>query len=298
MHDDLSRLRTLARKHCSGGLVDTAIAGVRINQADAPTEPVAGVFEPMLCVILQGSKRVTIGDRTVRYDTSTYFVASVELPASGCVCDATPERPYIGLSMAIDRALLASVLADAPPRPVGRDAGFLVNTVTPELLGPIRRLIELLDAPDDIAVMAPMIRREILYRLVQSDDSGTIQQIARTDSRLSRVHRTLQWIKANYDKPLRIDLLADIAGMSRPSFHRHFKAATAMSPLQYQKALRLQEARRLLIGQADAQGTAHRVGYESASQFSREYTRMFGLSPARDAERLRGAPSAPQFVEI
>jgi len=298
MHDDLNRLIALAYKHCSEGQVDTALDGVRFNRVSAPTDPVAGVFEPMFCVILQGAKRVTIGDQTLRYDTSTYFVASLELPASGCVCEASADKPYIGLSMTIDRAMLAAVLAELPPRPQARDTGFLVNPITPGLLGSVHRLIELLDAPEDIAVLAPMIRREILYRLVQSDHTGTLQQIARVDSRLSRVHRAIHWIKAHFDKPLAIDLLAELAGMSRASFHRHFKAATAMSPLQYQKALRLQEARRMLIVQADAQGTAHRVGYESASQFSREYARMFGLPPARDAERLRGAPPAPQFAEI
>jgi AraC-like DNA-binding protein len=298
MHDDLNRLIALAYKHCPEGLADTALDGVRFNRVSGPTEPIAGMYDPMFCVILQGAKLVTIGDRTVRYDTSSYFVASVELPASACICDASAAEPYIGLSMTIDRALLAAVLAEVPVRPVARDAGFLVNPITPGLLGSVCRLIELLDAPEDIAVLSPMIRREILYRLVQSDDTGTLQQIARADSRLSRVHRAIHWIRAHFDKPLAIDLLAELAGMSRASFHRHFRAATAMSPLQYQKALRLQEARRMLIVQADAQATAHRVGYESASQFSREYARMFGLPPARDAERLRGAPPAPQFMEI
>lgn len=298
MHDDLNRLLDVAHRHCPGGLVETALDGVRLNKVTAPTAPVPGVYEPMFCVILQGAKMVTIGDRTVRYDPSTYFVASVELPAAGCVIEASAEQPYVGLSITIDRPLLASVLADLPERPVGRDAGFFVSGVTGELLGSVRRLIELLDAPQDIAVLAPMIRREILYRLVQSDDSGTIQQIARVDSRLSRIHRAIHQIREHYQLPLSIDRLADLAGMSRASFHRHFKAATAMSPLQYQKAMRLQEARRLLIVEANAQSTAHRVGYESASQFSREYARMFGLPPARDAERLRGAPPAPQFVEI
>ncbi|RZK02852.1 MAG: AraC family transcriptional regulator [Novosphingobium sp.] len=298
MHDDLNRLLEIAHRHCPGGLVETALDGVRLNRVTAPTAPVPGVYDPMFCVILQGAKLVTIGDRTVRYDPSTYFVASVELPAAGCVIEASVDQPYVGLSITIDRPLLASVIADLPERPVGRDAGFFVSGVTRELLGSVRRLIELLDAPQDIAVLAPMIRREILYRLVQSDDSGTIQQIARADSRLSRIHRAIHQIRAHYEQPLSIDGLADLAGMSRASFHRHFKAATAMSPLQYQKAMRLQEARRLLIVEANAQTTAHRVGYESASQFSREYARMFGLPPARDAERLRGAPPAPQFVEI
>ncbi len=298
MHDDLNHLLALALRHCPDGMVDTALDGVRIIRMSSPTEPVSGVMEPMFCVILQGSKLVTIGERTVRYDTASYFVASVELPASGCVCEATPEQPYVGLAMTIDRAMLASVLAELPVQPEQRDAAFFVNDITPGLLGSVRRLLELLDTPADAAVLAPMIRREILYRLLLSDGGGTLHQIARIDSRLSRIHRALQWIKSHYAEALSIDALATLAGMSRASFHRHFKAATAMSPLQYQKALRLQEARRMLIQRADAQGAAHRVGYESASQFSREYARMFGLPPARDAERLRGFPPAPQLLEI
>jgi hypothetical protein len=174
MHDDLNRLIALAERHCPDGLVDTALTGVRLNRVTAPTPPTAGVFEPMLCLILQGAKRVTIGDRTVRYDPTTYFVASLDLPASGCVIEASSEVPYIGVAITIDRALLAAVLAEMPPRAVTRDAGFFVNRVTPDLVGSIRRLLELLDRPQDIAMLAPMIRREILYRLVQSDDTGTI----------------------------------------------------------------------------------------------------------------------------
>jgi AraC-like DNA-binding protein len=299
MHDDLNALLALVQRHCPGGLVDTAIEGLRFNLLTAPSAPVVGVFDPMFCVILQGAKLVTIGDRTVRYDTASYFVASLELPASGHVCEASPDTPYVGLAITIDRALLASVLADMPtPLSQGRDAGFFVGGMTPGLLGSVRRLVELLDSPDDMKVLAPMIHREILYRLVQSDGTGTLQQIARADSRLSRIHQAIHWIREHFDAPLAIDALAALAGMSRASFHRHFKAATAMSPLQYQKALRLQEARRMLIVQADAQATAHRVGYESASQFSREYARMFGLPPARDANRLRGDPPGHQLISI
>src|SRR5262245_11306355 len=165
MHDDLNRLLALAHKHCAEGLVDTALDGVKLNRASAPSEPNVGVYEPMFCVILQGAKQVTIGDRTVRYDASTYFVASLELPASRCVIEASADKPYVGLAMTIDRALLASVLADMPAHPGGSESGFFVSAITPELLGSVRRLLELLETPADIAVLAPMIRREILYRL-------------------------------------------------------------------------------------------------------------------------------------
>lgn len=292
MHEDLNRLIALAQKHGAEGMTDTALPGVRLTRATDLAPPAAGVVEPMFCVILQGAKLVTIGDRTLRYDPASYFVVSVELPASGCICEASVDKPYYGLAITIDRAMLAEVLATMPPasaRHERDDRGFFVNALTPDLLGSVRRLLDLLESPEDAPVLAPMIRRELLYRLLRSDTGGALQQIARADSRVSRIHRAIQWIKAHYDAALSIDALAQLAGMSRASFHRHFKAVTAMSPLQYQKALRLQEARRLLIQRADAQGTAHRVGYESASQFSREYARMFGLPPARDAERLRGA---------
>jgi transcriptional regulator GlxA family with amidase domain len=161
------------------------------------------------------------------------------------------------------------------------------------MLDPWSRLLALLDAPEDIAVLAPMLEREILYRLLQGPQGDALRQIARADSRLSQVRRSVEWIRTHFDEAIRVDTLAEIAGMSPASFHRHFRAATAMSPLQYQKVLRLQEARRLMVVSASTTQAAHRVGYESASQFSREYTRMFGVPPSRDAERLRG-----QRIEI
>jgi AraC-like DNA-binding protein len=229
-----------------------------------------------------------IGDRMLRYDPASYFVASLELPVSSQIIEASEQRPYVCVSMALDRDVIATLLPDVPARPEGRTAGFAVSPVTPQLLDPWCRLLALLDNPGDAQVLAPMLEREILFRLLQGPQGGVLRQIARADSRVSQVRAAIGWIRAHFSETLRIEALAAFAGMSPASFHRHFKAATEMSPLQYQKMLRLQEARRLLVTSADAARTAYSVGYESASQFSREYARMFGASPSRDAERLRG----------
>jgi AraC-like DNA-binding protein len=256
------------------------------------TKPTPGLYQPMLCLVLQGAKEVLIGDRRLRYDPATCFIASLDLPVSGCIVKASAAEPYLGVTLALDRDTLADLLTDVPERNEPCGAGFAVSPVTGPLLDSWLRLIGLLDAPEDIAVLAPLIEREILYRLLRGPQGGVLRQIARADSRLSQVRRAIAWIRAHYDQTLSIDALAELAGMSAASFHRHFKAATAMSPLQYQKNLRLQQARSLLVASADASRAGYAVGYESASQFSREYARLFGAPPARDAARLRGDRAA------
>ena len=228
-----------------------------------------------------------IGEQVLRYDPASYFVASIELPVSGCIIEASPERPYMGLSLDLDRAALAALISEVPGRAEAETQAFAVSAVTPDLLDPWLRLLGLLETPEDIAVLAPLAERELLYRLLRGPQGALLRQAAREDSRLSQVRQAIGWIRDHYDRPLRIEALCEIAGMSPASFHRHFRAATAMSPLQYQKSLRLQQARRLLVASTEAARAAYAVGYESASQFSREYTRMFGLPPARDAVRLR-----------
>jgi AraC-like DNA-binding protein len=283
----LTELRGLAMRHATGRRTETAVPRVLIGVWPKTTTRTLSLYEPMLCVVLQGAKRVMIGDHTLRYDPASYFIASLDVPVIGQVIEARPERPYLALSLRIDPDNLASLLPEVAPGPEPCAAGFAVSPVTPALLELWLRFLRLLDAPRDIAVLAPLIERELLYRLLQGPQGGVLRQIARGDSRLSQVRRAVAWIRANFDKPLRIETVADIAGMSAASFHRHFKAATAMSPLQYQKRLRLQQARTLLVADADASRAAYAVGYESASQFSREYARLFGVPPARDAARLR-----------
>jgi AraC-like DNA-binding protein len=288
MQDQLIHLRDLAARHAVGLRTQTAIPRVSINLGRGITKPQPGLYEPMLCVVLQGAKEVLIGDRRLRYDPASYFVASVELPVSGCIVQASTAEPYLSVSLALDRDGLAGLLSDIPHRDDAQVAGFAVSPVTPQLLDPWLRLLRMLDTPRDIPVLAPLIEREILYRLLQGPQGAALRQVACADSRLSQIRQAIAWIRAHYDQSLRIDTLADLAGMSTASFHRHFKAATAMSPLQYQKSLRLRQARRLLIVNQDASRAGYAVGYESASQFSREYARLFGVPPARDAARLRG----------
>ena len=288
MQVQLDQMRGIAGRHAGGPGRETILPRVALHVAPTPTKPMPGVYEPSLCLVLQGAKQVMIGDRLLRYDPASYFIAAVEIPVSGWVVEATPERPYVAVSLRLDRESLSALILDMPGGSEGQTAGFAVSAVTPDLLDAWSRLLSLLDTPDDVPVLAPMHEREVLYRLLKGPQGGTLRQIARADSRLSQVRQAIAWIRSHFDEALRVEQLADLAGMSPASFHRHFKAATAMSPLQYQKMLRLQEARRLLVASADAAGAAHKVGYESASLFSREYARLFGAPPARDAERLRG----------
>ncbi|NIK87333.1 AraC-like DNA-binding protein [Rhizomicrobium palustre] len=248
----------------------------------------SGVFRPMMCMVLQGAKEASIGGKTVHYDEACYLVATMELAGRGRVIRASLERPYLCVALSIDLEGLASLLPAVPVKEEGQQPAFAVNPVTDDLIAAWGRLLGLLDTPEDIPVLAPLIEREILYRLLQGPQGAVLRQAAFAGSHHAQVRRAMLWLKEHYAEPMRIDDLAEMAGMSPASFHRHFKAAAAMSPLQYQKALRLQEARRLLASNADAARTAFAVGYESPSQFSREYARAFGLPPARDAQRLKG----------
>ena len=286
MQDPLSRLCAIAERH-AGTFLPVAGPRVGVHAGCETTRPIPAVYEPMVCIVLQGAKQVMIGDRVLRYDPASYFIATLELPATGCIVEASAARPYLAVSMALDHAVLAELLCEVPEARSDGLAGFGVSAMTPELLDPWLRLLALFDAPQDARILAPMLEREILYRLLQGPQGGLARQAARAEGRLAQVRAAIGWIRTHFDKPLRIEALAEIAGMSVASLHRHFKAATAMSPLQYQKALRLQAARRLLASGGEASRAAYRVGYESASQFSREYARMFGRSPARDAALLR-----------
>jgi AraC-like DNA-binding protein len=286
-HRQLDPLLMLATRHATGPRVQTAIASVSLHRATEPTSPRLAVYEPMLCLVLQGAKQVLLGDRVINYDPASYLIASLEVPASGRIVQASPERPYISVSMRLDREEIAALLPRVPRRAEAPPSGLVVSPVTPQLLDPWVRLLGLLDSPDDIPVLAPMLEREILYRLLQGPQGGILYQIGCASSRLSRIRQALAWIRDHYDQSLKIEDMAAQAGMSAAAFHRHFKAATSMSPLQYQKSLRLQQARRLLLANEEASRAGYAVGYESASQFSREYARLFGAPPARDALRLR-----------
>ena len=288
MRERLTQLCALVERHAVGRRMQTPIPRVIIGLSRERTGILPGLYEPMLCLVLQGAKEVMIGDRRLRYDPASYFIASMELPVSGQIVQASADRPYIAVSLALDWQALAALLPEVPATADAQTApASRVSPVTAELLDPFQRLLALLDGPNDIPVLAPLFEREILYRMLQGPQGGVLRQIALASGRLSQVRQAIAWIKTHYDQSLRIEALAGMAGMSAASFHRHFKDATAMSPLQYQKNLRLQRARSLLIANADASRAGYAVGYESASQFSREYARLFGAPPARDAVRLR-----------
>ena len=290
MMEQMNELRALIERHCVDTRFATPIPRVTLLRSCTQTGPARVLYEPLFCVVAQGRKQVMVGDKVLVYDTAKYLVVSVDLPASGAIMDASATEPYLAFSLSLDRTALASMLLELAEieedgSPV---AGMAVSPVEAELLDPVVRILRLLDRPRDIEILAPLAEREILYRLLHGAQGRMLRQIALADSRLSCISRAIDWIKHNYRDAMRIEALAEIAGMSGSSFHRHFKAVTSMSPLQFQKQIRLQEARRLLLIQrADAGSIGFAVGYESQSQFSREYSRLFGEPPARDAARLR-----------
>jgi AraC-like DNA-binding protein len=288
----LDELRQLIERHCAAARWPTTIPGVTLMRANAPTVPVGSLCQPLLCIIAQGRKRVLLGEKLFEYDSAKYLIASVDLPITGVVCEASAKTPYLALSFVLDPAVLAAMLLDMPQSADGGKPfpGLAVSPMTPDLLDPVLRLLRLLDRPADAKMLAPLAEREILYRLLLGPQGPMLRQIALADSRLSQIARAIGWIKQNYEQPLRIEALATIAHMSPSSLHRHFKQVTAMSPLQFQKRIRLQEARRRVLGhEGDAASVGFAVGYESPSQFSREYSRLFGAPPGRDATRLRAS---------
>lgn len=285
---DYPPLLHCALRHAQSYRTDTAVPGLSITQSPEPTEPHVGVYRPMVCLVLQGAKEATIGGHVLRYEEGEYFITSLDLPASGRVVKASPERPYVCLALAIEPERLAALLPDVPAKPEPQAPAFAVSPANTALLDAWTRLVRLLDSPGDIPVLAPLCEREVLYRLLQGPQGPALRQIVHAGSHLGQLRRAIAWIKDHFHEPIKVDALAELAAMSPATFHRHFKAATAMSPLQYQKSLRLQEARRLIATTQDAARTAFAVGYESPSQFSREYARLFGLPPARDAARMRG----------
>ncbi|MGV3489949.1 MAG: AraC family transcriptional regulator [Devosia sp.] len=273
------------------GVHATAIDGLHLIRVPRPSEPMHGLQQPAFCVIAQGRKRMIAGDRVVTYDGANFLVATVDTPVIGQVIEASADKPYLSLKLDLDPAEIAALLIEAGGVRAGAaeaEPSLATSTVTEPIIDAAVRLVRLLETPEDIQVLAPMIKRELLYRVLRSDQGTKLQQIAVAESRLQQINRAIGWIKTNYRESFAIDLVAAEARMSPSALHVHFKAVTAMSPLQYQKQLRLQEARRLMLFEAiDAASAGHRVGYDSASQFSREYARTFGAPPLRDVAKLK-----------
>ena len=287
-----SELATLlARRTGVDGRHETAIPQLKLYRFSHPTEPAPVLQEPAVYVVVQGRKRVTVGDETYLYDRSRYLAVSVDLPVVAHVVEASPEEPYLCMTLAVDPRELAALIVETgrqSPRDDHDGRGLYVSLLQAPLLDAFLRLVRLLDVPQDVSVLAPLILRELHYRLLQSEQFGRLAQIAIGDSRLRRVSGAIAWIKEHFAEPLQIEALAKRVHMSPSALHSHFKAVAAVSPIQYQKRLRLQEARRLLLsGTPSAEAVAYSVGYASASQFNREYARLFGLPPRRDAESMR-----------
>jgi AraC-like DNA-binding protein len=287
----LDELRTLIARHAAGRYRQTRLPGVVVMESHAPTEPLTAVTRPSFAIVAQGVKRTILGEQIFDYGPGQYVVISLDLPVTGHVLRAGPDEPFLGMGLTLEPATIAALLLDAPTAARADASGIAVSDATDDLLDPVVRLLRLLDRPEDIPVLAPAIEREILWRLVNGAQGATIRQIGLADSRLSQVARAIRRIRTGYAEPLSIEELAKISGMSITSLHRHFRAVTALSPLQFQKQIRLQEARtRLIADSHDIAAVGRAVGYDSPTQFSREYRRLFGEPPGRDAARLQALP--------
>lgn len=294
MHE-LAPLKELITRHAGEGLTATALPGVSVIRATATTEPLGEVTEPAVAVMAQGAKETALNGRAFSYGPGQFTIVPVELPVVGHITQASPEEPLLAFVLRLCPEKIAALLAETGPvstaRPRASGAtppGIAVSDASPALLDAIGRLLALLGEPDDAAALAASVEREILWRLVTGPQGATVRQIGLTDSRLAHLARAIHCIRSHYDQALRIEDLAALAAMSVTSFHRHFRALTSMTPIQFQKQIRLHEARtRLLAEPGDVAGAGFAVGYGSPSQFSREYRRMFGVPPSRDARALR-----------
>jgi AraC-like DNA-binding protein len=290
----IAKLAELIERHVSRtGMISTAVSRLSLFRADEPTVPLPAVYDASVCLVAQGSKRVSLGEQTLTYDAAHYLLVSVDLPLVGHVTQASRDAPYLCCKIDIDQAALADlILAEGSRAPKADLPPLAVYRSDDDLLDAACRLIRLLDRPDSIAALAPLIEREILYWLLTGPHGPALRYMAVADSHLSQVSRAIAAIRSGFHQQLRIGEIAAAAGMSSSSLHHHFKAVTRMTPLEYQKQLRLQEARRLMLSQGASAGTAgFTVGYDSPSQFSREYSRLFGAPPRRDIERLQASGS-------
>jgi len=269
----------------------TPIEGVMIAQHDASAEEIS-TTGTVMALIAQGEKRIALGDRVYRYGVGQYLVASIDLPITGQFVGASPEQPARGFGMLLHPPSIAELLLQAGSDSVGRSNGapssMIVSAAPTELLDAVLRLLRLLERPRDLDVLAPLIKREILWWLMVGEQGATVRQLGLADSSLSQIARAVRWIREHYASAFRVEDVAELCGMSASAFYRNFQAVTAMSPIQFQKQIRLQQARLQLAAHPDdVAGVGFRVGYESPSQFSREYRRQFGAPPSQDAQRLR-----------
>ena len=289
-----ARIARLARED---GVHATAIPSLYLMRFSEPRPCSAVLYEPRLCIVAQGRKIAILAGQTYHYDPLHYLVVSMTLPALGQIIEATPEHPYLSLRLDIDMEQLRALVLDTPARAQADllNPGLYAARASGSLLDAVLRLMRLLEAPEDVAAIAPLIQREIYYRVLTADLGHRLRELVTVGSRSHRIARAVQTLRERFHEPLSIDALADSLHMSVSSLHHQFKATTSMSPLQFQKNLRLHEARRLMLsGGVEANVAARQVGYESASQFSREYKRLFGAPPRAEVGQLRGSPGAQE----
>ncbi|MBI6548288.1 AraC family transcriptional regulator [Xenorhabdus lircayensis] len=271
--------------------VKTAIPQLTLCHLEQPTDPIGWLYEPSIMVIAQGAKRVTIGDRSYCCDSQQLLVTSTNIPTITQICTASKEKPFFALMLRLDIQEASKLMVEDKvmiKHQTQDTCALAVTSATADLLSCFNRLLDILNTPEDIPVLSPLIHKEIIYRLLKSELGGRLQQMASQESPSHQISQAIKWLKENFSDPVKVEQLAQIAKMSPSSFHHHFKAVTSMSPLQYQKWLRLHEARRILLTQHyNVSTTAFQVGYESTSQFNREYNRLFGEPPCRDIKRLR-----------
>ncbi|MDA0572514.1 AraC family transcriptional regulator [Burkholderia gladioli] len=285
----LDPIRDAIERHCASPHQATPIPGLTIFRMTSTTPPDRALYNPRLLLIVQGAKSVALGELSFRATPANFLLVTVNIPVTTQI-EVTPDgRPHLALTLSLDRALLAEVLQRVAAEPVATasPAALAAAPLTDALLEPFSRLLRLLDHPDEIDFMAPLIVREIYYRLLTGALGETLTQFALNSSHVAKIGRVTDWIKHHYAEPMSIEVLAELAGMSVTSFHRHFKNLTSMTPIQYRMQIRLREARRMLISEGEGAGAIGlKVGYESQSQFSRDYKRLFGAPPASDTARL------------
>ncbi|MBN3214489.1 AraC family transcriptional regulator [Pectobacterium polaris] len=288
--DDLAEI--ISKYLADEGDIDTGIAELSLFRRNIPEQPSFCMVEPSIILVVQGTKQIIAGGDTYRYDPSRFLLTSLDLPATSQAITASPDVPCLGLMLKLDMQMISEIIrvnGDLITKRSQTPKGIETGLVTPTLLDSFRRLLALLDEPEAIPVLAPLLKKEIHYRLIKSDQAQRLCEIASIESHGYRIAKAIDWMKLNYTSAIKIDELAAKAQMSRPSFHHHFKQLTSMSPIQYQKWLRLNEAKRLMLNERlDAATTSYRVGYESPSQFSREYNRLFGSPPKKDINSLKG----------
>lgn len=294
--DSLAEMRRLIDTHARPDL-GSSVAGLLLSKVAGAHSPDYSLTEPLLVVMAQGGKRLLLGDEVFEYRSAQYLIVAASVPVTGHYLDTTASHPSLAMGLVLRPAVLSTLTLQAPAESVSRAAAPAIATgdACPELLDAVARMLRLLEHPADAPVLGPLIEQEILWRLLTGRHGSTVRQIGTADSYLAHINRAIAWMRDNYAEPVRIEQLAKMAGMSASAFHRQFRAVTAMSPLQFQKRIRLQHARSLLLTQpGDIAGVGHRVGYDSPSQFTREYRRMFGASPGQDAAQLRAVGSATE----